>query len=457
MRLNRDVILSAIIKHQSSFLQILDFIDQQNGVPDIPEMLYLNLYSQKICQDNDVNVQAHLSLQTLLENGVFIHHDKNLGRLAVADVIIDLLRFIDVKRARELNRYDLEDLRQRVSDYVSNLCDATTSMDSSDLNELLGSFYRLLSEIHSKIKENVAALDAQVRKVSQHYKEFNTGNTAISVFELYDTVTELHDKYVLPCYEFIDPMMEMKGKKTLTQSINQLIAHLASYPDRLNESNRLQYRFTAISSYYKDIGALVKKLKQYSTYLAQDRDRFLAIENAFNALVEDMVPLRHGKQKNKYLTPNSSVFQSFTILDGLREHKSTHAPKLNWFEGRTSLRFKEYLNLLESLETKPSRRSLSLLPKDVFVEEERQMDISKIMSRISIPDTIHDVHDFVFNVLSEELTGFWLGDVLCGIEEIMPYIAYENLVFSQQRRRQQDDKYYLDYLNVELKGSISHV
>jgi len=450
MRLNRDVILNAIIKHQSSFLKILDFIDKQDGVPEIPEKLYLDFYSQHICEDEDPNIHAQLSLTALLKNGVFIHHDKNTGSISVTDVIINMLRFIDVKRARELNRHDLEDLRQRVSDFVDKLLEYGNN-DDEDTNELYGTFYRLLSEIHSKIKENVSALDAQVKRVSQQYKEFNGGDSDTSVFELYDRVTDLYNKYVLPCYEFIDPYMEMKGKRALTQSINQLIEHLADVPSRLHESNRLQYRFTAISSYYKDIGALVRKLKQYSTYLAQDRDKFIAIETAFNTLMDDVMPLRHGKQKNKYLTPNAPIFQSLSTLDGLREHKTNHAPKLNWIESRTALQFKEYLNLLEREESKPENKTIKPLPEDVRIEEERQMEIARLIAKTGLPDSISDVHEFVFELLNQNLNDFWLGDVLFGIQELMPYAPQERLLFSQERRRQQDEKYYLNYLNIGLE------
>ncbi|MCF2948792.1 hypothetical protein L0668_11790 [Paraglaciecola aquimarina] len=449
MKLNRDVILSSILKHQNSFLKILDFIDKEGGVPEIPEKLFLNLYSHYICEDDDQNVHAQLSLAVLLKNGVFIHHDKNTGTISVADVIINMLRFIDVKRARELNRHDLEDLRQRVSDFVDRLLECAY-LENDDTRELYGSFYRLLSEIHSKIKENVSALDAQVKRVSQQYKEFNAGDGETSVFELYDRVTDLYSKYVLPCYEFIDPNMEMKGKRTLTQSIEQLIKHLADLPAKLHESNRLQYRFTAVSSYYKDIGLLVRKLKQYSTYLAQDRDRYIAIDNAFNALMDDVVPLRHGKQKNKYLTPNAPIFLKLSTIDGLRDLRTNHAAKFNWVEGKTTLRFKEYLNMLQREESKPKKQLIKPLPEEVRIEEERQIEIARLIAQAGLPISIPDVHKFVFELLRQNLDSFWLGDVLFGIEEVMPYAPLEHLVFSRERRRQQDEQYYLEYLNIEL-------
>lgn len=450
VRLNRDVIINAIIKHQYSFLKLLDFIDKQEGVPEIPEKLYIDLYIQYICEDDDPNVHAQLSLKSLLENGVFIHHDKNSGSISISDVVINLLRFVDVKRARELTHYELENLRQLVSDYTDKLL--TLSIQSSqDTKDLNGSFYRLLSEIHSKIKENVSALSAQVNKVSQQYTDFNAGNSSTSVFELYDCVTELYGRYVLPCYEFIDPFMEMKGKRTFTQSIKMLIEHLATTPNGLHASNRLQYRFTAISSYYKDIGALVRKLKQYSTYLAKDRDRFIAIENAYAVLMDDLVPLRHGKQKNKYLTPYASLFQTLTILDGLREHTSNHAPRFNWFDGKTALRFKEYLALLNNSDQKATVGSIKPLPADIRLEEDRQIEIAKLIAQTELPERIEDLHAYILELLSTHLSKFWLGDVLFGLQEFMPHAAQETFIYSEDKRRQQDANYYLNYLNIELQ------
>ncbi|PHS59775.1 MAG: hypothetical protein COB00_17415 [Alcanivorax sp.] len=450
MRLNRDVIIHGIIKHQSSFLALLDCIDNNDGIPEVPEKLYIDLYSRQICEDDDTNIHAQLSLNTLLQNGIFIHHDKNAGVISVSDVIIKMLRFIDVKRARELNRHDLEDLRQRVSDFVDKLL-GCAYQDDDDTEDLFASFYRLLSEIHSKIKENVSALDAQVDKISLQYKEFNSGTDSTSVFELYDRVTELYDRYVLPCYEFIDPYMEMKGKKTLSQSVNELINYLATVPSKLNASNKLQYRFTAISSYYKDIGSLVRKLKQYSMYLEQDRERFIAIENAFNALMGDLVPLRHGKQKYKYLTPSASVFRSLSTLDGLREHKSSHAPKLNWVEERTRLRFKEYLNLLERTKLQSNNIIVKPLPAEVRVEEERQIQIANLIAQTTLPATIYDLHEFIFELLCSSLENFWLGDVLFGLQELMPYTRQDLLKYDQERCRKIYGEYYLDHLRIELQ------
>lgn len=203
--------------------------------------------------------------------------------------------------------------------------------------------------------------------------------------------------------------MEMKGKRTVTQSISLLVEYLASSISSLHESNRLQYRFTAISSYYKDIGALVRKLKQYSTYLAHDRDRFISIENAFNALMEDLVPLRHGKQRYKYLTPSATIFMSFTLIDGLREHKSNQAPKLNWVDKRTELRFKEYLNLIENSERKTTNRNVKPLPPNIRLEEERQMEIAKFFANLKLPDSIQDIHKYIFDELSKHLDEKLLG------------------------------------------------
>lgn len=448
MRLNRDVILSGIIRHQNSFFKLLDYIDSKGGVYEFPEQLYIELYNRFICLDEDINVHTHLSLNSLLENGAFIHHDKNTGIVSVEDIIINVLRFLDVKRARELSHHELEDFRSRTSRYVQLILNSDA--DTKDFWDLLASFNRLLSEIHSKIKENVSGLVFQVEKISGQYRAFDDGNSDISVFDLYNSVTELYQRYVLPCYEFISPNMQIKGGQTFTQAIQSLIDGFAEKPALLYESNALQYRFTAISCYYKDIGSLVRKLQQFSNYLEQDRTRFIAIENAFNCLMNNVIPLRHGKQRNKYLSPQSEIFTHFHSLDGLSDQKSKNASRFNWIPGKTSLRFKEYLVLLESSETKKSKNKVKPLPDNINIDEERQIEIALLLARTKLPPDLPDIHSFVFQILKKNLNNFWLGDVLFGLEEFFPYVDSSELKYSTLRRTLSFQEYYLDYLVLYL-------
>ena len=119
MKLNRDVLVRAIIKHQHAFFKLLDHIDKQDGSSEVPEHLYITVYNNIICLDPDDPSQDHLTVSSLIDNGVFIHNDKNTGMITLERVIVDLLRFLDVNRAKELTKTDFENLRAQMMRIVS--------------------------------------------------------------------------------------------------------------------------------------------------------------------------------------------------------------------------------------------------------------------------------------------------------------------------------------------------
>ena len=222
MKLNRDVLITAIVKHQRSFLKLLDYIDTHDGSLEFPEMLYIKLYNHEICSETEENnTDYHLSIVSLIENGVFIHNNKNTGMITIERLIVDLLRFLDIKRVKELTDFDFEQLRKRIVD----ISDDIESLDPYSQNyvDAMKSFNVLMSEIHSKIKENVSGLTAQVDSIAKDYKHYNTGSSDVNVFDLYDRVTTLYVRFVLPCYEFINPEMEMVKTKTFSKAIQHLI------------------------------------------------------------------------------------------------------------------------------------------------------------------------------------------------------------------------------------------
>jgi len=114
MKLHRDLLISLILSNQNSFFGILDYIDQNDGSNEFPEHLYHRIYNNEICHCPDDKARVYLTISSLTQNGIFIHNDKNTGMITIEKVILDLLRFLDVKRARELTRFDFEQLRKRV-------------------------------------------------------------------------------------------------------------------------------------------------------------------------------------------------------------------------------------------------------------------------------------------------------------------------------------------------------
>jgi len=456
MRLNRDILITDIIRHQTVFFSLLDYIDKFDGALEIPENLYMRLYRDSIEKDQDQNVPTRLSIDSLTENGVFIHNDKNMGTITIEKVIVDVLRFLDTKRSKELTSVELEQLRKRT---YSLTCDIRKMDSESDaFTDSMASLNLLLSEVHSKVKENVAGLHTQVGEIGKDYQSYDSGNGEVSVVDLYERVTHLYRKYVLPCYEFIDPALEMKQTLSFSQSMQSLIQYLAEDESMLSQSNRLQYRFSAISSYYKDLGGLVKRLEQFSSFLEHDRMQFIAVEKAFTTLMDNMTSLRHGMKKNRLLTPTSEFFKSLTIFDGLQSQKLKYSVKSNWDTHISAMKFKEFLSILSSKEIeKKSDINISQHSSLENRDEDRLKAISKLLFSSQLPEHVPDLHSFLFQKLKEQLQDFWLGDVLLGIQEIYPVIDDQNVAHTRDRERLEYGKYYLEYLVITTSKVQNYV
>lgn len=456
MKLNREVLIAAVMRHQGVFFRMLDYIDQHDGSLDIPEHLYLNDYNRIICRDDDSNMQHHLNIQTLLDNGIFIHHDRGAGVITLERVIVDLLRFLDVKRAKELTNADFEQMRVQLVGAVEHVM--AQVIDSQPYLDAMSTFNNLMSEIHSKVKENVHALMAQVDNLAMEYKQYDAGLGEVSAFDLYSKVTSLYERFVLPCYEFINPSMEMVQTQSFSTSVQTLIDHHAlGQTKRFEVATKAQLRKTVISSYYKDIALLSKKLEQFSSHLKQERSHFLALESAYSELLISIEPLRHGRRKNKYLSSDSKVFSHHHSLDGLTSQKSKFTKKISWDSDNTKLQFKEYLNLIQQQSIKKKSAGLKPLLASDMLDQDRQISISNVLYQTPVPANTPDVHQFIFDLLKRSLNDFKLVDVLYGIEDV--FSTYEGIERTNPAICQQmdDGKHFINYLPVEYKKDQNHV
>ncbi|CAD7532975.1 MULTISPECIES: hypothetical protein [Aeromonas] len=450
MRLNRDVLITGIVRHQNVFFALLDHIDKNDGSLEFPEFLYLNLYSKVICEDSTPNIQTHLSMESLLENGVFVSNDRNTGMVTIENIIVELLRFLDVKRTKELTHFDFEQLRKRTVQISEDMMQF--EFGKEDYLDARNAFNTLMSEIHSKIKANVAALTAQVEAVAQDYKAYDEGECTISVFDLYERVRVLYARYVMPCLEFINPKMEMVRTINFSRAVQQLIDyHCSDEIQRFDIANVILSRKTAITSYYKDLAVLVKKLEQFTSHLARDRNNYLAIQSAFTGLMDSVKLLRHGQKRNMYLTGKADYFKQYSSLDGLSSHNKSYSSRFTWEDGKTDKRFNEYLNLLENTEIKPKMPALKPLPSSLNVTQERQIQIFRLLFKQKyLPAHIPDVQAYLHDTLRQTLPEFCLVDVLYGLEAFMPLLPPHRVKSNRQRGRMTDDTYYLNYIVLEL-------
>lgn len=456
MKLKRDILIQAIIKQQKVFFNLLDYIDTHDGSLEVPENLYIRDYHNIICKDDDANIHDYLSISSLVENGVFIHN-KGTGIITIERVIIDLLRFIDVKRARELTHSDFEFMRAQAVKAVENV--RQQPFDGQAFKDTMTTFNNLMSEIHSKIKENVNTLTAQVESIALEYKHYDTGSSQINAITLYDKVSELYNRFVLPCNEFIDPNMDMVQTHCFSNSVQLLIEHFSEQVDSVELANKIQLRKTAITSYYKDIAALAEKLVRFSNRLEADRNTYLAIESAFSQLMESIIPLRHGKKRNIYLNANADVFTHHTVLDGLTNQKAKFQSKLRWDIEKTPIRFKEYLTLIKDKQLSPSTTSEVLpLPAKERPNQKKQIKISQIIFSENLPRQIPDVHDFVYQLLHTTMEDFSIADVLYGLEVFLPKYKHNTMRHEVLiRKRLSDNKYFIEYIQLQYNKEVAYV
>jgi len=447
VKLNREILISAIIRHQAVFFKMLDYIDQHDGSLEIPEQMYINDYNRHICVGEGSD-DLYLNIPTLVENGVFIHHDKNSGMITVERVIVDLLRFLDIKRAKELTDADFEQMRAQLVSSVNHVM--AQPLDSQPYIDALSTFNNLMSEIHSKVKENIYALTAQVDSLAQEYKLYDSGSQQVNVSDLYNKVSSLYDRFVLPCYEFINPSMEMVQTESFSKSVQTLSDYYAfGEVRRYDMANSIQLKKTVITSYYKDIALLTKKLEQFSSHLKKDRNYFLALESAYSELLNSIIPLRHGRKKNKYLTAGSPVFNNHLVLDGLTSQKQKFSVKFKW-DSQTKLRFKEYLSTVQEKHIRKKNTALKPLVAADKLDQDRLMLISKILYEAPNQQSIPNVHQYIFKLLKEALNDFSLLDILYGIEAVLP--MYEvKLLSSANKCRIDDGIHFIEYLQIEYK------
>lgn len=460
MRIRRDVLVSAIIRYQNSFLKLLDAINTGSGGYDVPSSLYLHLYNKEIlveaAKQNDLNASEHLSIDSLHENGIFVYYSKHTGNLTLHQTIVDLLRYIDVTRARALNREDFELLRSQIESAVANVMRFDTGTEH--YAEAMEAFNTVINETLSKFRGNVEKLMTRVEDVAIEYKKLEQRESKIDFVALYETVQYLYRKFVLPCYEFIDPRLQLISKRTFAQSLDDLI-DFHEERDFQTVASQIGYSKTAVTSYFKDVGELEGKLKQYSNTLESERNFFISIENSFALLMKDVNELRHGKQKGYMLSNKSEIFGYFGCLDGIAQHSAKQEPTLHWTPHKTAQRFDEFLRVVNDKgDDSVAEKSVELVPvpDSIDIEVDRKIIVSNLLIQFNADDG-NDIHAQVYEYLKTNLESCDLMDLLYGLEVV--YGEYEEQIAnaSYERKRLEDTQYFMEYLPIRLNRANNHV
>ena len=453
MKLQRDVLITSVLRYQEAFLSLLDYINQydNDGAYAVPTQLYYKQYSHfiipKATANDDLNAINHLSIDSLLENGIFLKNEKQSGMLILQSVIVELLRFIDVKRARELNRKDFELMRANLEESVRQV---TSSLIGSDeYRDAMLSYHEVMNGIHSKIKANAERLEVKVDELATDYKKLNSDipDANININTLYDRVNRLYNRYVLPCFEFLNAT-PLVAKDNFSDAVDTIIEWHDNYGGiHSTTAQKIGYAKTAISSYYKDVSEFERKLKQYSTSLEADRRSFIAIEAAYTQLMASIQERRHGLSRGFKLTPESGIFSHFSSLDGLIPQQR-FKKKLKWEGYRSVRRLKEYMQHIQSMETPNNKSALKPVPPNVNLDRDRQEKIGNIILKIDMLEPTADIHQELNLILSQKLENYSLIDLLYALESFIPLNMTNIIWIEADAKRLEDKTYYLIYLPI---------
>lgn len=452
MLINRDVLIGAVLKFKNDFFKFIDYINSQGGALEFPEAYYVRFYNQKILSQDDASLKTILSLQSLLDGGVFSHRDKLKGTLVLSKVVYDLLIFLDVSRNKELSLAKFESLRSQMLDITNNIVSSETG--SEPYQENLQLFWELISQVLTTIKENIRVLHHKVDEVAKQYQLLDSGERNHNVEELYQQAQKLHERYVQPCLEFINPDLQLINSLNFVQAVDHLINYCR---DDGNEALAIsiQYKLTAITSYYKDIRELSDRLLAYLYSLSEERRYFMAIEQRFNELMETFVAFRHGGRKNLYLTPELEDIAQMRCFDGLGAHKQSFSARFNRHPDKSVLQFKNYYEQIWRQPLKP-KVDISQVPE--VPDNERKQRKNKIMQLTTCLPTrerIEDIHELIDSHLSAALPDYSLLDTLYGLEFYLPLLNKNGITQSRQRARLEDERYYLEYRKLQYQQAAA--
>jgi hypothetical protein len=452
MKFNRELIIQAIIAEKEHFLKFLDHINAQDTGGEIPLVMYLTYFEKHIRRDPAKDaLKQLLSLESLIDNGFFVNDNRDSGKLAFNKVILDLLTFIDTKRNKQLSNIEFDDLRSRTISFAQSL--KSHPLGSADHTEALSAFKKLLIEINTKVQENVFVLQSKANEIAEDYKAYEAGESVITINDLYRKVSELFHRNVKPFLDFTTT-----DQILVVESFSEVMMALIAYFEGQNDTAMaisLSYRKTAITSFYKDIRQISKRLRTFLDQLGKDQSHFMAVENAYAQMIDALMPLRHGGSRNIKLKPDAAFFADLTTFDGLSDHKSKYGAKLNMNAEKTLFRFELYLEAVNAKPLKTKQGHLKPLPAGSYIELERQTDIARLIYQLQHPASIPDVYRYVHTALQAELDNFSLKDTLFGIEVIASQFNTQ-LKALNVRSQLTDPQYYLDYSVLEYREEYHH-
>ncbi|CAA0096245.1 Uncharacterised protein [BD1-7 clade bacterium] len=414
IKISRDRLIQLVLDYKEVFYTLIDYLDSKSTNNEIPQYLYIQEYNRIIVTSENEKAIRTLSLESLHKNGIIAHLDNQTGTLTLQSFVIEMIRFIDKKRIRELSQVDFELIRKTMQDLCEKFDNRLTiSPTHSDYDEARITLFETIDNTLSRIQQNIEALTANTDDLGARYDDIDKqGFNSTDSMKLLDDAGNLYERFIQPCLEFLSPSIGMKqGQNTFTHSMERLSElHVNRGEPEIGE--RLRYKLTAIRSFYKDISEIEKRVKRYYRSLSEERLRYNAIEKAYNKLLESVTELRHGKLRGIRLPGNAEVFQDSTVFTGLKRQLNNQEGRLNWYDDNNALRLDEWITSALDKEVVTEDVTLIAVENTTDITEERYHMIMKLCMAKKWPPSDEDFVAYCHRWLSNELEDYHLRDLL---------------------------------------------
>lgn len=432
MIVSTDRTLIAMIEHKQVFLDLIDYLDEQEEGEEIPISVYYNRVRRLISSIGGERDQKRLrqvfDIENLQQAGLLIDHDRHRAVISFASFVIDMFRHFDNGRLRELSSEHLEALRTDQNLSLERLKECRILPGDEQFDDLLVVIFERLRNAQARIKQNVGSLQGQAERLSKIVEEHNLNDLEQTrkTQKALEEINRIYQKHVLPTLQFLNERENLKlGLPALT-AVEEIASELES-AGLPAISQRVLFAKNSIRSYAKDVEAIRKTLERYVRQSNRQRHQYDCIEAAFNQLRDEFQLLHDGKLNNKYLDSEAEVFRAGRMFSGLK--KQRFDAKLDWYEIDHAQCFEEHLRVeLPKLKDKQRIALAKFSDEDTRDQKERALMLKKrkiqsLMGGCDIPASHDDIHQYVHEYLQEKLEKYSLGDLLEGLSWLRSRIS----------------------------------
>tara|TARA_Y100000782_G_scaffold113938_1_gene148446 strand:+ start:140 stop:1534 length:1395 start_codon:yes stop_codon:yes gene_type:complete len=424
MIVSTDRTLIAMIEHKQVFLDLIDYLDEQEEGEEIPLSVYYERVRRLINSFDDEREQKRVrqafDIDNLQQAGLLIDHDRHRAVVSFASFVIDMFRHFDNGRLRELSSEQLEALRTEQNLSLERLKECRILPGDEQFDDLLVVIFERLRNAQARIKQNISSLQGQAERLSKIVEEHDLNDLEQTrrTQKALEEINRIYQKHVLPTLQFLNEREHLKiGLPALT-AVEEIASELES-AGLPSVSQRVLFAKNSIRSYAKDVEVIRKTLERYVRQSDRQRHQYDCIEAAFNQLRDEFQLLHDGKLNNKYMDSEAEVFRAGRMFSGLK--KQRFDAKLDWNGIDHAQCFDEHLRVeLPKLREKKRNALAKFTDKDIRDQQDRYLMIKKrkiqsLMSNCDIPARHDDIHQYVHEYLQEQLENYSLGDLLEGL------------------------------------------